>query len=88
MLSSSESRNGFTPACAGRSQIWRPLSGKAGVHPRVCGEVSRDKRPEILNKGSPPRVRGGHVPPVLNPGTVRFTPACAGRSPCECSSSA
>ncbi len=75
---------GFTPACAGRSQIVGQTYTFHGVHPRVCGEVVSAGHIGVSAGGSPPRVRGGHLPPRIAKTRSGFTPACAGRSRSGC----
>ena len=48
----------FIPACAGNSMGWRDLLPQRTVHPRVCGELDRDRQGNADIVGSSPRVRG------------------------------
>ena len=50
--------DGITPACAGKSCIWRIKRGESEDHPRVCGEKRGDRVRRGQRGGSPPRVRG------------------------------
>ena len=57
-LVSSGMLNGITPAYAGKSF---PETGSNTLHkdhPRLCGEKQRDVSTELLQKGSPPPMRG------------------------------
>ena len=49
-------------------------------HPRVRGEKSRSATRSRTATGSPPRARGEGGDISDNPGFIRITPACAGRS--------
>ena len=70
----------ITPACAGRRMkpIARILFPED--HPRVRGEKSRSATRSRTATGSPPRARGEGGDISDNPGFIRITPACAGRS--------
>ena len=75
--------SGITPACAGRSLRLSWSTRALWDHPRVCGEkltTSSGRRPLI---GSPPRVRGEDHPFFYPSGSMRITPACAGRRICS-----
>ena len=71
----------ITPAYAGKSQrIW--LQGAGGQdHPRLCGEKQENARPESVQKGSPPPMRGKVPFYVLVLLIFGITPAYAGKSP-------
>ena len=74
------SRDGITPACAGKSWgclRWRLVSKD---HPRVCGEKHTGYERNRNRIGSPPRVRGKDCDGGLCRRAVRITPACAGKS--------
>ena len=47
-------------------------------HPRVCGEQIEKVGGNVGFTGSPPRVRGTALSPLLDCTTRRITPACAG----------
>ena len=71
---------GITPACAGKSGLYRGCRSPGRDHPRVCGEKTMIPQEFGASLGSPPRVRGKGLlftPPVLIFG---ITPACAGKS--------
>ena len=70
----------ITPACAGKSCDSHFFSPLLWDHPRVCGEKQRCVLQIDLKEGSPPRVRGKVVLPVINTIIVGITPACAGKS--------
>ena len=71
---------GITPACAGKTQIFRPSECLPRDHPRVCGKNAIVAPFFACAPGSPPRVReklgyrhARHYP-------SRITPACAGKT--------
>ena len=73
----------FIPAGAGNSvPPWNSMV-RAPVHPRGCGEQSRQLRKASVTAGSSPRVRGTVT--SINPESAppRFIPAGAGNSPRE-----
>ena len=71
----------FIPACAGNAPATRLCGLSLTVHPRVCGERSRNRRPITHGAGSSPRVRGT-LEVLTRPGIQRrFIPACAGNAP-------
>ena len=72
--------SGITPACAGKSQRTYILAGKAGDHPRVCGEKYWIEDISVPILGSPPRVRGKVLHALLRAHLLHITPACAGKS--------
>ena len=51
-----------------------------GDHPRVCGEKLQEVQNDCKRGGSPPRVRGKDCFGCGKGGSVRITPACAGKS--------
>ena len=70
----------ITPACAGNS-----LRGKRAIparwdHPRVCGEQTDEAVQMVMERGSPPRVRGTAQYYDVTNLQIRITPACAGNS--------
>ncbi len=76
---------GITPACAGST--FEPATHGLGIgdHPRVRGEhfdVIAASRPRV---GSPPRARGAQVRLRVRRRNLRITPACAGSTRCEAS---
>ena len=71
---------GITPACAGKRLMTVLTLDSQWDHPRVCGEKMLHFSGRIPSSGSPPRVRGKAVWPVLLPLPLGITPACAGKS--------
>ena len=71
---------GITPACAGKSLLSQIEICGVRDHPRVCGEKSAPAYVNVVNEGSPPRVRGKAARKHVFMRTVRITPACAGKS--------
>ena len=71
---------GITPACAGKTYLYRLLSLGCQDHTRVCGKNNIGMTDKDLDTGSPPRVR--EKQPSLKSTTVlfRITPACAGKT--------
>ena len=55
------SKEGITPACAGKTVQYDVNTTAAEDHPRVCGENGRRRADEKAMEGSPPRVRGKHI---------------------------
>ena len=74
------SRCRFIPACAGNSRPRRPSRRGRPVHPRVCGELPRERKARGALVGSSPRVRGTRRHADAGPDSLRFIPACAGNS--------
>ena len=71
----------FIPACAGNSAWSTRKPTSPAVHPRVCGELWRQRFCRPLMTGSSPRVRGTRaVALALAVSDRRFIPACAGNS--------
>ena len=54
-------------------QTWRD-------HPRLCGEKRREETPHIVERGSPPPMRGKAPAENVNKVADRITPAYAGKS--------
>ena len=52
------SRQGITPACAGKTYVISNVCPKDKDHPRVCGENEFADDFAKGARGSPPRVRG------------------------------
>ena len=69
----------ITPACAGKSVCRSGIARIAGDHPRVCGEKTIRRHKRLIQKGSPPRVRGKARATSSPPYIYRITPACAGK---------
>ena len=70
----------FIPACAGNRLIPLSIGFRYPVHPRVCGEQSKEIAPITNVGGSSPRVRGTAAPRRSSGSGRRFIPACAGNS--------
>ena len=73
-------RLGITPACAGKSQCACTRARSARDHPRMCGEKQSNSRIRMIQKGSPPHVRGKVLSVNFFGGHFGITPACAGKS--------
>ena len=58
MLGAENRRGRFTPAHAGNTSARRAALAASPVHPRACGEHSRNQPAVALWFGSPPRMRG------------------------------
>ena len=71
---------GITPACAGKRKFSYSSSSRRWDHPRVCGEKTIRRHKRLIQKGSPPRVRGKARATSSPPYIYRITPACAGKS--------
>ncbi len=72
--------HGISPACAGSSP---PPSGAGSENPdqpRVRGEQFLRFSGFASQSGSAPRARGAGVPLILDPRSIRISPACAGSS--------
>ena len=70
----------ITPAYAGKSWSWGSGTHRTGDHPRVCGEKYATVAAEVVQKGSPPRMRGKDSSFQLWRVSRRITPAYAGKS--------
>ena len=70
----------FTPTCVGNTAAHPFNAHRPPVHPHVCGEYFLDKGVTGLRCGSPPRVWGILIPPVIIWGHSRFTPTCVGNT--------
>ena len=68
----------FIPACAGNRAARRERAEARSVHPRVCGEQSRQQICQSQAFGSSPRVRGTAPKLKVENYRERFIPACAG----------
>ena len=69
----------ITPACAGKSIPRRNQNYQYQDHPRVCGEKIPCAPMLVKFRGSPPRVRGKVMKEQQRDGSMRITPACAGK---------
>ena len=70
---------GITPAYAGKRAKRGRLAAGRWDHPRVCGEKPEADIQATVTLGSPPRMRGKVLPPVLYPLESGITPAYAGK---------
>ena len=70
----------ITPACAGKTTLDIMRARESRDHPRVCGENFSICCEYNASRGSPPRVRGKHLPIMSFVFTLRITPACAGKT--------
>ena len=73
-------KDGITPAYAGKSRMIYSFDEVAGDHPRVCGEKALYYCEEYQDVGSPPRMRGKAPSRSSGPFWSRITPAYAGKS--------
>ena len=74
------SRNGITPAYAGKSPVWTHRTPSCQDHPRLCGEKIRIHRVRQSFTGSPPPMRGKVTSFTTQSHNARITPAYAGKS--------
>ena len=70
----------ITPAYAGKSVLSASGDGRRRDHPRLCGEKQRDVSTDMLQKGSPPPMRGKAPQFYFSQIVYRITPAYAGKS--------
>ena len=70
----------LTPACAGKTVLWAGALESPAAHPRVCGENFAVATGDLIERGSPPRVRGKPSRRRLQRPRPRLTPACAGKT--------
>ena len=71
---------GITPAYAGKRYYKEVNNHAVQDHPRVCGEKNLFKFSDIVQPGSPPRMRGKATLNRIFKGVARITPAYAGKS--------
>ena len=70
----------ITPAYAGKSlSMWKEKV-KIRDHPRLCGEKALNGALDVINKGSPPPMRGKGRLHLVRRKLFRITPAYAGKS--------
>ncbi len=72
----------ITPAYAGSTDSLRGQTVASEDHPRVCGEHAAGGISPVMVRGSPPRMRGAHVPRERRCIDAGITPAYAG-STCQ-----
>ena len=78
--SATRGATGLTPACAGKTRSSRRPAPSSPAHPRVCGENFAVATGDLIERGSPPRVRGKPSRRRLQGPRPRLTPACAGKT--------
>ena len=71
---------GLIPAHAGKTGGGNELPGRAGAHPRACGENGRRAKDQPFTAGSSPRMRGKHPKSQALHGSARLIPAHAGKT--------
>ena len=69
---------GSIPACAGEPGLSATSGCPAGVYPRVCGGTTAVILWPATSRGLSPRVRGNHLPAMMDGITTGSIPACAG----------
>ena len=74
------SKKGITPAYAGKSKTHAGMSTPAADHPRLCGEKPSVAAIRRSAAGSPPPMRGKVFRVSSCCGSIRITPAYAGKS--------
>ena len=74
---------GITPAYAGKRTLFCLAGRRNRDHPRVCGEKGRTGALDVVQRGSPSRMRGKVRELLFSFHCARITPAYAGKSsPC------
>ena len=71
---------GITPAGAGKTQLPRLQELMLKDHPRRCGENHQRTHGCRCGQGSPPQVRGKRTAVDFDGGSIRITPAGAGKT--------
>ena len=71
---------GITPACAGKRMAAVAETGRAGDHPRVCGEKFWESIKPLTEWGSPLRMQRKELCALIVHAGGGITPACAGKS--------
>ena len=71
---------GITPAYAGKRESLTVSKKSRQDHPRVCGEKVVELPPEMIDGGSPPRMRGKAASGGRRHRPAGITPAYAGKS--------
>ena len=75
-----KSLGGITPAYAGKRRMKPLASYGTRDHPRLCGEKPILEQSVAIDEGSPPPMRGKAMLYIDQPATFRITPAYAGKS--------
>ena len=70
---------GITPAYAGKRKGTFSIPDETRDHPRLCGEKALNGALDVINKGSPPPMRGKEGKLDLLHDDMRITPAYAGK---------
>ena len=70
---------GITPAYAGKRTLFCLAGRRNRDHPRVCGEKGRTGALDVVQRGSPPRMRGKVRELLFSFHCARITPAYAGK---------
>ena len=70
----------ITPAYAGRTIASASRAPPIADHPRVCGENGHISIFPVMKGGSPPRMRGEQIQPIIGVAIGGITPAYAGRT--------
>ena len=73
-------RERLIPAHAGKTQAPRSRKPRTRAHPRACGENLPTHSKSKLVVGSSPRMRGKHLPMLVESGLQRLIPAHAGKT--------
>ena len=76
-------QNRITPACAGNRPLLSISATGLRDHPRVCGEQTDEAVEMVMERGSPPRVRGTVAKVLEQVADLGITPACAGNRRAE-----
>ncbi len=76
----SQRRCRITPAYAGKRRMKPLASYGTRDHPRLCGEKPILEQSVAIDEGSPPPMRGKAMLYIDQPATFRITPAYAGKS--------
>ena len=76
---------GSPPPMRGKAALLLRWSGGVWDHPRLCGEKGFQEKPNLEAEGSPPPMRGKVPYTITSTGSIRITPAYAGKSrKCVC----
>ena len=76
-----DARCRITPACAGKSTLRKTAGSTYRDHPRVCGEKAAERAEVGKGRGSPPRVRGKVIPPLVVSPLTGDHPRVCGEKP-------
>ena len=71
----------FTPTCVGKTCKSSPRGSPLPVHPHMRGEDAASAELSLTSPGSPPHAWGRPLDVLGDPGRVRFTPTCVGKTP-------